>query len=79
MAIATCIFGYVSARAHHHVCPVCQQRIDHARRGGRIIRPVAIGHHINIGFNIREHLAHDIAFALSARRYDGGACKGGLG
>ena len=41
-------------------------RCEHARRGGGIVGVVAIDQDIDVGFDIGEHAADDVAFALQA-------------
>ncbi len=62
--LAACILGDVAARAHHHVRPVGDEGIDHARRCGGVVGPVAVRHDVDVRLDIGEHLAHHVALAL---------------
>ena len=67
----------VAAAADDHVEIILQHGRDHARRGGGFVGRVAIGHDIDVGVDVREHAAHDMALALLADTPDDRAGGGG--
>src|SRR5579872_5271873 len=54
----------MAARADDHVELFANQHVDHPWCGLRIISEVAIGHHINVRVDVREHPHYDVALAL---------------
>jgi hypothetical protein len=64
---------FVDASADDHVEPFAGQPLDHRRRCGRVIGRVAIGHDIDVGIDIGEHPADDVALALHPLAADHGA------
>ena len=50
-----------------------QQHVDHAPRARRVVGAVAVDEHIHLGLDVREHAAHDVAFALEGFAADDGA------
>ncbi len=65
------------AAARNDVEPLVDQLGGELRRGAGIIGVVAIDQDINIGLDIGEHAAHDIAFALTRLGADDGASLAG--
>ena len=55
----------VDAKAHHHVEMVRYQRIDHARRAGRVIGRIAVDQHVDVGVDVGEHAPDHMALALA--------------
>ena len=53
---------------------VALHQLDQGWRERRIIRPVAIGHDIDVGLHISEDAAHHMAFTLTGLGPDNGAC-----
>ena len=43
---------------------IVEQAVDHLRRGGGVVGAVAVDQHIDVGLDVGEHAAHDIALAL---------------
>ncbi len=54
----------LAAYAVHQIERTCPGAVDHRRCQRRIIGIVAIRHHIEIGLDVTEHAADDVAFAL---------------
>ena len=54
------------ARADDHVELLVDQHLDHRRRGLGIVGQVAVGHDVNVGVDVGEHAADDMALALLA-------------
>jgi len=50
--------------ADHHVELLVEKALDQRRNGGRVVGRVAIGHDIDVGIDVGEHAADDIALAL---------------
>lgn len=66
---------HATTRAHHHVDPLRQQRIDQLMCVLRRVGSVAVGHDIDVGIDVREHPTHDVTLALAAFAHDGGTGK----
>ena len=62
----------VATTAYHHIEIILQHGSDHLRRGSGLIGRVAIGHDVDVGIDIGEHAAHDMALALLAHAPDDG-------
>ncbi len=56
----------IDATADHHVEMIIEQPVDHARRARRVIGGIAVDQHIDVGLDVGEHPAHDVALALPA-------------
>ncbi len=55
--------GAVAGSADH-VQPLVDQHVQHARRASGVVGIVAIDQDIDVGIDISEHPAHDMALAL---------------
>ena len=53
-------------------------RCDQRGRGGRVVGRVAVGHHIDVGLDVGEHAADDIALALHPLGADDRARDAGI-
>ena len=62
--------------ADHHIEPIVEQPRDHLAHARRVIGRVAVDQHIDVGFDVREHPPHDIAFALAGLAEDVRAGRG---
>ena len=67
----------VDARSHHHVETVLDEARDHGLRARRVVGGIAVDQHVDVGFHVREHAPHHVAFALAHLAAHGGA--GGTG
>ena len=79
-AMAAAIRGsvfLVVADAGDEVEVVADERCHHLRRARCIVRRVAVGHHVDVGIDFREHPAHDAA--LAGTRFVADDCTGGPG
>ena len=63
--------------ADDHVELLGEQQVDHRRRGLGIVGQVAVGHDVDVGVDVGEHAADDMAFALLALGADDRAGLGG--
>ena len=66
----------VPTRADDHVELLGEQQVDHRGRGLRIVGQIAVGHDVNVGIDVSEHAADNMALALLTLAPDEGA---GLG
>ena len=41
-----------------------EQHVHHAACAGRVVGAVAVDQHVHLRLDVREHAAHDVAFAL---------------
>ena len=55
----------VDAKADHHVEMLVAQPVDHARSARRVVGRIAVDQHVDIGFDVGEHAAHDVTLALA--------------
>ena len=76
VAAAIGLLLLVAAGADDHVELLGEEQVDHRRRGLGIVGQVAVGHHINVGVDVGEHAADDVALALLALGADD---RAGLG
>jgi hypothetical protein len=63
----------------HHIEAVSKEVFDQGRRTGRVIGVVAVNQDVEISFNVGEHPAHNIAFALTGFAADFRAMTRGNG
>ena len=66
MAAAIGVLLLVPPRADDHVELLGEQHLDHRRRGRGIVGQIAVGHDVNVGVDVGEHAADDMALALLA-------------
>ena len=64
MAATIRVLLLMLAGPDHHVEPVVEQQCDHRRRRRGIIGQIAVGHDVDIGIDVGEHSADDVALAL---------------
>ena len=64
------------ARAVDHVELSVEQRAHHFAHGLGIVGVVAVHQHVNIGVDVAEHAAHDVAFSWEGFMADDGARAG---
>ena len=65
MACTACIIRHTFANTDNHVRAFRKHGADEFRCVFRRIGAIAVGHNIDVGFNVGEHAAHNIAFALA--------------
>ena len=65
-AAAIGVLLLVFAGADDHVELLVEEHVDHRRRGLGIVGEVAVGHDVDVGLDVREHAADDVALALLA-------------
>ena len=70
-AIGGFLFG--DARAHDHVGLRFNETRDETRSGRSVVSRIAIDHHIDVGFDVREHAADDVTLALQRLATNDGA------
>ena len=78
MTGAARVVGHAPPGAHHHVRALGLQDVDQLRRILGRIGAVAVGHDIDVGVDVGEHAAHDIALALARLAHDSRAGGAGL-
>jgi hypothetical protein len=56
-----------------HIEGVRQQAFHHGRGAGSVVGAIAVDKNVSLRFDVREHAAHDVAFALMSLGADDGA------
>ena len=64
VAAAIGVFLLMLASADDHVELLGEQHVDHRRRGLGIVGQIAVGHDVDVGVDVGEHPADDMALAL---------------
>ena len=64
MAAPIGVFRLVAAGSDDHVELLGEEHVDHRRGRGGLVGQVAVGHHVNVGVDVGEHPADDVALAL---------------
>ena len=77
VAAAVGLLLLVATGADDHVELLVEEHLDHRRGGGGIVGQIAVGHDIDVGVDVGEHAADDVALALLALGADDGAGLGG--
>ena len=76
MAAAIGVLFLVAPGADDHVELLGQELVDHRLRRAGIVGQVAVSHDVNVGIDVGEHAADDMALALLPLRPDDGAPGG---